>query len=87
MKKVGSMPSRLLNVLTSKGAWYTLETPDGYSKKFQPSKWSEIIKSDNEFKEHVIRIMDQEVIQRFDRREGTAEDFYEPYEEQEISNE
>jgi hypothetical protein len=73
--------------LTSKGAWYTLETKDGYTKKFQPSKWSEIIKSDNEFKEQVIRIMDEEVIQRFDRREGTADDFYEPYEEQEISNE
>jgi len=73
--------------LTSKGAWYTFETPDGYSKKFQPSKWAEIIESDNEFKEHAVRIMDEEVIQRFDRREGTAGDFYEPYEEQEISNE
>ncbi len=73
--------------LTSKGAWYTLETKDGYSKKFQPSKWSEIIKSDNEFREHVVRLMDEEVIQRFDQREGSAEDFYEPYEEEESSNE
>ena len=35
-----------------------------------------------------MRLMDEEVIQRFDRRDGSAEDFYEPYEEgQEISNE
>ena len=73
--------------LTSKGAWYTLETPDGYSKKFQPSKWTELIKSDNEFKERVIRLMDEEVIQRFDQRKGSAEDFYEPYDEKGASNE
>jgi len=63
--------------LTSKGAWYTLETPDGYTKKFQPSKWAEIIKEDNEFKERVLRLMDEEVIQRFDQRSGNAEEFYE----------
>jgi len=74
--------------LTSKGAWYTLETPEGYTKKFQPSKWTELVQTDNEFKEQVIRLMDEEVIQRFDRRDGSAEDFYEPYEEeQETSNE
>ena len=37
--------------LTSAGAWYTLATPDGYIKKFQPSKWTQLISSDNEFKE------------------------------------
>jgi len=67
--------------LTSKGAWYTLKTSDGYTKKFQPSKWSEIIQTDNEFKEHVVRIMDEEVIQRFDRRDGEAADFYDEEEE------
>ena len=31
--------------------------------------------------------MDEEVIQRFDRRDGEAADFYDEEEEQEISNE
>jgi recombination protein RecA len=62
--------------LTSAGAWYTLTTPGGYTKKFQPSKWNELILNDNEFKSHVIRLMNEEIVQKFDRREGDAENFY-----------
>ena len=50
--------------------------PDGYTKKFQPSKWADIIKEDKEFREKIISLMDQEVVQKFDKREGNAEDFY-----------
>jgi recombination protein RecA len=62
--------------LSSAGAWYTLTMPDGYTKKFQPSKWADIIKEDKEFREKIISLMDQEVVQKFDKREGNAEDFY-----------
>jgi RecA/RadA recombinase len=62
--------------LSSAGAWYTLKTPDGYVKKFQPSKWTELISSDIEFKERVMRLMDEEVVMKFDRREGDAQSFY-----------
>jgi RecA/RadA recombinase len=62
--------------LTSAGAWYTLTTPDGYTKKFQPSKWNELITTDDDFKEQVIRLMDEEIVQKFHRREGDAQDFY-----------
>ena len=62
--------------LTSAGAWYTLTTPDGYTKKFQPSKWNKLISTDSDFKEHVIRLMDEEIVQKFHRREGDAQDFY-----------
>ena len=62
--------------LTSAGAWYTLTTPDGYSKKFQPSKWTELVTSDSEFRSHVTRIMDEEIVQKFDKREGNAKAFY-----------
>ena len=62
--------------LSSAGAWYTLALPEGYVKKFQPSKWTELISNDNEFKEHVIRLMNEEVVQKFDRREGDAQSFY-----------
>jgi len=63
--------------LSSAGAWYTLSTPDGYSKKFQPSKWTETIKSDEEFRKRIIQIMDEEIVQKFDKREGDASVFYE----------
>ena len=62
--------------LTSAGAWYTLSTPDGYVKKFQPSKWTELITNDNEFRSRVIRLMDEEIVQKFDKREGSADAFY-----------
>ena len=63
--------------LTSAGAWYTLSTPDGYTKKFQPSKWTDLVTSDEEFRSHVIRIMDEEIVQKFDKREGDASAYYE----------
>lgn len=62
--------------LSSAGAWYTMELPDGYTKKFQPSKWNELISQDIEFRDRVIRLMDEEVVQKFDNREGDAESFY-----------
>jgi recombination protein RecA len=63
--------------LTSAGAWYTLKTSSGYEKKFQPSKWTEIVSSDEEFRNHVIDIMDEEIVQKFDKREGDASSYYE----------
>ena len=62
--------------LTSAGAWYTLKMPDGYEKKFQPSKWLEIMQADEEFKKNIIKLMDEEVVQKFDRRDGPADQFY-----------
>ena len=47
--------------LSSAGAWYTLSMPDGYVKKFQPSKWTDLITSDEEFKSRDIAIMDEEI--------------------------
>ena len=62
--------------LASAGAWYTLKMPDGYEKKFQPSKWTELIQTDEEFKANIIKLMEHEVVQKFDKREGTADQFY-----------
>ena len=63
--------------LSSAGAWYTLECPDGYVKKFQPSKWTDLLMNDQEFRERVVRIMDEEIVQKFDKREGDASVYYE----------
>ena len=62
--------------LSSAGAWYTLKTSGGYEKKFQPSKWTGLITSDPEFRAEVIKIMDEEIVQKFQNREGNADAFY-----------
>jgi recombination protein RecA len=62
------------NCLNS-GAWYTLKYPDGATEKFQSSGWVEKLQ-DEKFRERVLEIMDNEVILKFDRREGEAASFY-----------
>jgi len=64
------------NYMSSAGAWYSLEMGDGKVIKFQPSKWDEKMQ-DPAFKQRVYDVMDEEVIQKFDKRLGNAEDFYE----------
>jgi hypothetical protein len=58
------------------GAWYELMYTDGTSEKFQASKWATKLESDK-FKSRIIELMDEEVVMKFDKREGNAEDFYE----------
>jgi len=62
--------------LTSAGAWYTLKMTDGSAIKFQPSKWVERME-DETFRSRVYELMDEEVVQKFDKRIGNAKDFYE----------
>ena len=66
--------------MSSAGAWYSLEMGDGKVVKFQPSKWDEKMQ-DPTFKQRVYDVMDEEVIQKFDKRLGKAEDFYEEKDE------
>ena len=61
--------------LKSSGAWYTMDMGDGTEVKFQPSKWIDKIQ-DAKFKQRVLDIMDEEVVLKFDKREGDASDFY-----------
>jgi len=65
--------------LTSAGAWYTLKMGDGSEVKFQPSKWVERME-DETFRNRVYELMDEEVVQKFDKRIGNAKDFYEAVE-------
>ena len=57
------------------GAWYNLVYEDGTSEKFQASKWKEKLQSEK-FKNRVLQIMDEEIIMRFERKEGKAGEFY-----------
>ena len=66
--------------IESKGAWYTLTYKDGKTEKFQAAKWMDKLKNEK-FKNRIMEIMDEEVIMKFDTREGNASDFYEIDEE------
>jgi len=62
------------------GAWYTIVFDDGTTEKFQAAKWVEKMQNDK-FRQQVYKIMDDEVIRKFDTRQGSASDFYENEEE------
>ena len=61
--------------VTTAGSWYTLEYDNGEAVKFQPSRWPEKI-IEPEFKKQVLQIIDEEIIHKFDKREGDASQFY-----------
>ena len=66
---------KVSNNLKQAGAWYNLIYEDGTSEKFQASKWKEKLQSEK-FRNRVLQIMDEEIIMRFEKREGNAKDFY-----------
>jgi len=61
--------------IEQKGAWYNLVYEDGSSEKFQASKWKEKLQ-DEKFKNRILTIMDEEIILKFENREGDATSFY-----------
>jgi len=67
------------NIIQS-GAWYTMIFEDGSTEKFQATKWVEKMQ-DDKFRKRVYQIIDEEVIYKFDNRQGKAEDFYDLEEE------
>ena len=61
--------------VTQSGAWYTLDIGNDENVKFQSATWVEKLK-DEAFRNRVLQIMDEEVILKFDKREGEASEFY-----------
>jgi recombination protein RecA len=57
------------------GAWYELEV-EGKPKKFQEKQWVELMKTDEAFLKTVYHLMENEVVVKFDTREGDAKAFY-----------
>jgi hypothetical protein len=62
-------------VYKRQGAWFSLVHKDGTEEKFQSAHWVSKLE-DEKFKNRVFEIMDEEIIRKFDVREGNAEDFY-----------
>jgi len=56
------------------GAWYELEV-EGKPRKFQSPSWDDLMKEDA-FKQAVLKIMQDEIIVKFDTREGDAKNYY-----------
>ena len=61
--------------LKQAGAWYSLVYADGTEEKFQSAHWLDKLE-DDKFRNRVFKIMDEEIIKKFDNREGDAGDFY-----------
>ncbi|HIL26451.1 MAG TPA: hypothetical protein EYG21_03530 [Nitrospinaceae bacterium] len=59
--------------LKNSGAWFTL---DGYDKKFQAATFPKLMQTDEKFAKIVYKIMDEEVIRKFETKTGNSEDFY-----------
>jgi len=68
--------------IEQKGAWYNLLYEDGTSEKFQAAKWTQKLKNEK-FRNRVLKIMDEEVILRFEDRTGDAAGFYDIDKEEE----
>lgn len=61
--------------LNSSGAWYSLALSDGSEVKFQRKNWLEKLKNEP-FRERVLQIIDEDVINKFSERTGVASDYY-----------
>ena len=72
--------------LVSSGSWYTLTHSDGTTEKFQPGRWMEKM-ANEKFKTRILELMDEEVVLKFDKRQGNAEDFYDVDGEEELTKE
>lgn len=63
------------DTILQSGAWYTMVFEDGSTEKFQAAKWVDKMQNEK-FRQRVHQIMDEEVIMKFEKREGKAEDYY-----------
>ena len=61
--------------LKNAGSWFSLIYEDGTEEKFQQKGWVEKLENEK-FYNRVIKIMEEEVVMKFDKRQGSAEDFY-----------
>ena len=61
--------------LIQSGAWYNLTYENGTTEKFQAASWKDKL-TNEKFRNRVLQIMDENIIMRFDKKEGKAEKFY-----------
>ena len=57
------------------GAWWNIKLPNGTEKKFRSASFSQELE-DTEFKEAVLKIVEDELITKFDKQTGDASNYY-----------
>ena len=57
------------------GAWWTIKLPNGTEKKFRSTAFSQELE-DQEFKDAVLKIVEEELITKFDKQTGLASNYY-----------
>ena len=64
--------------VNAKGAWLELTYKDGQTENFQKSSWVSKLRdpSNPRFRERILQIMDEEVILKFERKEGDPSSFF-----------
>lgn len=67
------------------GAWNTLTYGDGTETKFRADDFAIVHMKDPKFRNRILELLDQEVIQKFDKMEANASEFYDGPEESESS--
>jgi recombination protein RecA len=65
------------------GQWNTLMYADGTTEKFQRAGWLEKMKNEK-FRDRIMDLMDEEVILKFETKEGDASNFYDDDTEEEV---
>jgi recombination protein RecA len=59
------------------GAWNKIQYSDGtWTGSFRSADWLEMLESDEKFKQRVLELMDEEIIQKFQDQTGDASTFY-----------
>ena len=61
--------------INNAGAWFSLKYEDGTEEKFQSKSWLKKLE-DEKFYNRVIKLLEDEVVMKFDKRLGTADEFY-----------
>ena len=57
------------------GAWWNIKLPNGTEKKFRSASFSQELE-DTEFKEAILKIVEDELITKFDKQTGDASNYY-----------
>ena len=61
--------------LSNAGAWFSLHYEDGSVEKFQSKNWAKKLE-EKKFYNRVMRLLEEEVVMKFDQRLGSADEFY-----------
>lgn len=69
------------------GSWHTLTYEDGTEEKFRKTEFEEKLKNEPKFRKEIIKMLDYELVEKFDKRLGKADEHYDLEEELDVTEE